>query len=571
MKNDLWFPVSLGATAGAVEAALRSGGSHGWSAGQSAAFVVLSVGLSVGVALGLAGVARVFAEPTSRRRAVAGALFGAVAAVAWRYEFALNERVVDPRVWAGVPAAFVAGAALGAVVAPRLSGPRLGVVTLIALGVAGFRSRQAHGLASSPDHPNVLVISLDTVRADHVGGKPTWVRLAAEGSHFTQAIAAAPITEPSHLAMFTGIAPFRSGLVSNGTHLGDRALVWKEFRAAGYVVGGFVAGFPLHGKYGWSQGTDVWDDDFGAWPGAQSLTWVKAWNQVALKEHAIRERSAAGVVKRAGAWLAAHRGERFFAFVHFYDAHGPYVSAMAEPPPTDGAALALPRYWPEAARAVTSVEWLKRAYDAEVATADAAMGQVIASLGDALDHTIVVVTADHGESLGEHGVLFDHGDDLYDPSLRVPLLVRWPGHVRAGASLDCQVGGVDLAPTLRELAGLPNAPGGDGISRAQELREGGCRAVPVVSSTTSGRFVEAPPVDHALRGLGTKLILKPSGAVEHYQLDTDPGELRSVSPPDGQVAAFLSLLAGGASVASPAADEETRRALEALGYVEVSP
>ena len=571
MKTDLWFAVSLGAAAGAVEAALRSAGSHGWAAAQSAAFVVLSVALSVGVALVLAGLARVSADPERRRRCVAGALVGAVAAVAWRYEFALNERSADPWVWAGVPAAFVVGAALGATVAPRLTVRGMGALTLIALVVAGLRSRPTHGLPASPDHPNVLVISLDTVRADHVTGKPTWDRLAAEGTQFTQAIAAAPITEPSHLAMFTGIAPFRSGLVSNGTHLGERALVWKDFRAAGYVVGGFVAGFPLHGKYGWSQGADVWDDDFGDWPGAQSLTWVKAWNQVALKEHAVRERSAAGVVRRAGAWLTAHRGERFFAFVHFYDAHGPYVSPMPESPPTDGAPLALPPYWPEDARAVTSVEWLKRAYEAEVATADAAMGQVLASLGAALDHTIIVVTADHGESLGEHGVLFDHGDDLYDPALRVPLLVRWPGHVRAGASLDCQVGGVDLAPTLRELAGLPNPSGVDGISRAQELWAGGCRAVPVVSSTTAGRFVEVPPVDHALRGLGTKLILKPSGAVEHYQLDADPGELRSVSPPDGQVAAFRTLLAAGASSSSPASDAETLRALEALGYVEESP
>jgi arylsulfatase A-like enzyme len=419
------------------------------------------------------------------------------------------------------------------------------------------------------------VVSLDTTRADAVAGLPVWSRLAREGTSFSQAIAAAPITEPSHLALFTGIAPFRSGIVSNGTVLGDRPLVWKDLQAAGWLTAGFVSGFPLHSRYGWAQGMSVYDDDFGAWPGAESLTLVKGWNQVAVKEHALRERDAGRVLTRAERWLRAHREETFFAFVHFYDAHGPYVSGengALGPPPTDGAPLALPPYWPAAHRRITSTDWLRRAYEGEVRTVDTAVGRLLDALGDRLDDTVVIVTADHGESLTEHGYLFDHGDDLYDPSLRVPLVVRWPGKVRAGAVVDCQVGGVDVAPTLRELVGLGEGPAGsDGVSRAAELRGEPCRDTPVVASTTAGRFVEKPPVDHALRGQGFKLIDHEAGVDEAFDLTADPGELAPLAPSaelDEQRAAFARVLQTGASPASPDLDAETRRALEQLGYVD---
>lgn len=581
MKNDLRFAVSVGAAAGAVEAALRSSGAHGWGAGQLSAFVVLSVALSAGLGAALALLAARFRSPQVRRAAVMSGLVGLFAAVSYRYEFVLNDFVRSPKVWAGVPAVFLLGAAAGGVAGRWLTARGLVAVTVISVGIAGVRAWPRSGPIAGSERPNVLVISMDTTRADHVVGKPTWDRLAREGTTFTQAIAAAPITEPSHLAMFTGVAPFRSGVVSNGTNLGERPLVWKDFSAAGYVTAGFVAGFPMHSKYGWDQGMSVWDDDFGLWPGAESLTLVKAWNQVALKEHALRERTADRVVSRAATWLGAHRDEQFFAFVHFYDAHGPYVSphnAAIGPAPTVGEPLALPAYWPAPARAITSESWLKQAYDAEVMTVDEAVGQVLAALGDRLDHTVVVVTADHGESLGEHGVLFDHGDDLYDPSLRVPLVVRWPGHVRAGVSLDCQVGGVDLAPTLRGLAGVAEPAGleMDGISRAQELTSGGCRPVSVVSSTTAGRFVERPPVDHALRNEGSKLILKEAGDVLEYDLVADPGELHNLAPitePTNVVAAFRLLLGRGTAGLSPTLDAETRKALELLGYIdpEVAP
>jgi hypothetical protein len=138
------------------------------------------------------------------------------------------------------------------------------------------------------------------------------------------------------------------------------------------------------------------DDDFGAVAGLQGLSVVKAWNQVAIKEHALRERTADRTLARAVPWIRAQGDRPFFAFVHFYDVHGPYdPHGKLGPAPTDGAPLDLPFYWPARDRAVTDVAWLEAAYDQEVAYVDGAVGQVLDALGPELDHTLLIVTADH--------------------------------------------------------------------------------------------------------------------------------------------------------------------------------
>ncbi len=567
MRSTLSFSVALGVAAGLAEVALRATPVRALDLPQVGAWALLSVGTALAVTLP--------ASLSRRRTVVSALLFGLVAAINYRYELVLNDFVRSPKVWAGMPALFVVGGMFGWVVAPLMSPRGLWAVGALAGLVAVVRSTPAGG--QRLDRPNVLVVSLDTTRPDVLADKPVYRRLAAEGTAFSQAVASAPITEPSHLAMFTGIAPYRSGIVSNGTDLGDRpALLWRTLQAEGYLTAGFVAGFPLHSKYGWAQGMDAWDDDFGAWPGAESLSLVKLFNQFAVKEHALRERPASRVVARGARWLRAHREETFFAFVHFYDPHGPYEApplpgAAPVEPPSEGTPLALPAYWPARHRSITSVDYLKAAYAAEVAYVDGAVGVLLEALGPSLDNTIVVVTADHGESLDEHGYLFDHGDDLYDPSLRVPLVVRFPGKVNAGQVVDCQVPGVDLAPTILELLGIDDGIGRDGTSRAPELVGAPCRDTPLVSSTTAGRFVADPPVDHALRGGGTKLVLKERGAAEFYDLAADPGELRNLWPSPASKAAealLATMLQNRGATVGPEMDDATRQALESLGYID---
>ncbi|HND31973.1 MAG TPA: sulfatase [Myxococcota bacterium] len=592
LATPLRYGLLLGATSGALEVGLRASPRQGLGSSELLRWWLCSVllGALFGLLLGLG-----FGKFRRAEGLIFGGLLAMQAGINYRFEWVLNNFLRDPRVWGGLLLIGALSVGISYILHPLLRRIPLffmGILGLFGLGLTLGRGGQP--AARPAAHFPVLVVSLDTVRFDHLSpygypaALPNLQRIADEGARFTQAIAAAPITEPSHLAMFTGIAPYRSGVVSNGTELGDRpALVWRDFAAAGWRTAGFVAGFPLHGKYGWDQGMQVWDDDFGAVAGLQSLSLVKVWNQVAVKEHALRERPYDRVLARALPFLQRHRDEDFFAFVHFYDAHGPYVSPYNGPLPTsDAPPLPLPAYWPPEHRRISDEKWLIQAYDNEIRSLDDAIGQLLTALGPRLDDTLLVITADHGESLTEHGYYFDHGDNLYDPSLRVPLLIRWPGKIAAGLRIDCQVGGVDLAPTLLEFAGLPDQHPRDGISRVPELRGEACRDRPALASTVSGRSWDPPPVDHALRSPGSKLIrseeplsqpergIAPLGEVKvsyhYFDLLADPGERseRAEDPRAADATMILdrSLEQGRAGIRLDM-DAETKAALQALGYL----
>jgi len=432
--------------------------------------------------------------------------------------------------------------------------------------------------------PNVVLVTLDTTRWDSLSihgdrnTTPNIAKLAQNGVVFDQAVATAPLTEPSHLAILTGNPPSVSGLVSNGTHIGDRPeLLSVVLQQAGYQTAGFVSGFPLHGRFGWKQGMDVFDDDFGRVAGLHRLSLVKAWDQVMLPTHALRERPGDGAMGRALEWLSNREESPFFLWVHLFDPHAPYEAPGRDfAPPTDGEALDLPFHWPEAYREITSTEWLTEAYMAEVRTTDQLVGQLLDALEDeGLEkQTVFVLTADHGESLTEHDYLFDHGDHLYDPSLRVPMVFHWPGHLDEGVRVSCQSSNMDITPTLLALLDIVDDHKRVGIDRSGELTGGGCVDTPVVSSTVAGRFVQDPPVDHSLRADGYKLIAhaatedKPAGT-ECYNLLSDPEEVNSLEPCLAGLESMLTTaVESGTKPISPEMDEETRLALEALGYVE---
>lgn len=199
------------------------------------------------------------------------------------------------------------------------------------------------------------------------------------------------------------------------------------------------------------------------------------------------------------------------------------------------------------------------------------MGALLDALGPALNRTVVVVTADHGETFREHAPIYDHGDTLYDEVLRVPLAVRYPPAATPGLIVGCQVGSVDIAPTVRELAGLGTVEHSDGISRVPELKGWPCRETPVVAATVASRFTRAPPVDYALRAGDSKLIVRARGNPEAYDLVEDPGETRNLAPgPESEgLAPVLRHMVGRVGPAhAPATDDETTAALEALGYLE---
>ncbi len=399
--------------------------------------------------------------------------------------------------------------------------------------------------------PNVLIITIDTLRADHVGAygyaparTPSLDRLAREGVRCTDAIAAAPITLPSHSSIFTGLYPPAHGVRDNGAYaLSGRAVTLAErLKAAGYRTQAIVSALVLNRRYNLGQGFDGYDDDL--------------WSEDQPELFMVRDRPAPRTAERATGWLQRWEKEPsrkpFFLWVHFYDPHQPYKAPAAEllrsPSP----------------------------YDAEIAVADQGVGKILAELErqGRLDDTLVVATADHGESLGEHGEK-THGVFLYDATLHVPLFLRWPGRLPAGKVYTGPVRSVDLMPTVLAALGLPGGSETQGKSLLPALRgEIAPPALPQYSESLLSEVGFGMAPLYGLRFQGMKWIRAPRPEV--YDLKRDPRELRNLYPQERRTGARLdreleTILADSRRRALPAApspmDRETLETLQALGYL----
>src|SRR5688572_9401655 len=401
----------------------------------------------------------------------------------------------------------------------------------------------------SPAGPvNVVLITLDTVRADHLGAygfpgakTPNLDALAASGARFDDAVSSSPITGPAHAGILTGRYPARFGVRDNATTpLPESAVTLAEMlRAGGYDTGGFIGAFILDRAYGFAQGFETFD----------GLTRVDSGNE------ANAERPASAVMDAALAWLSSRPADRpFFLWVHLYDPHLPYA-----PPPPYSEAFA------------------GRPYDGEIAYADAQIGRLIGTLQqrDGGDRTMIMALADHGESLGEHQES-DHGVFVYEPVIRVPWIVAGPG-VPGGTTIKEQVRAIDLTPTALNAAGVATPDGLDGVNLLPLLR-GETRTAPPTAYAESyyARFHYGWSELRAVRADGWKAIDAPRP--ELYNLKEDPGELRNLydtqrSMADRMIAEasrveqeFTRELTGGP--AAPAApDAETLQRLRSLGYV----
>ncbi len=395
--------------------------------------------------------------------------------------------------------------------------------------------------------PNVLLVTIDTLRADRVGcygyaaaETPVLDELAKGGVLLEDATVQVPQTRPSHASLLTGRWPFEHGIRDNYSPPLARTVptLATQLKAAGYRTAAFVASFVLSRASGLGRGFDRYGDPFsGARRGS------------ALYERP--ERRGSEVVDDALAWLGKPGAAPFFAWVHLYDPHAPYNA-----PAPFGARFA------------------KAPYDGEVAYADQQVGRLIAWL-DAKKlrgKTLVVVTSDHGEGLGDHGE-DEHMLLVYDSTLRVPLIASWPGTLGAGRRIAGQFRSVDLLPTVLELAGA--APlRTSGTSRAANLR-GGTR-IPDNESYAESlygsiHFGYAPL--RALRSESWKYIEAPRP--ELYNVRDDPAEQKDMTAVRGQVASRLeerlrtydSARTATAAAAKIAPDAGTLERLAALGYV----
>ena len=402
------------------------------------------------------------------------------------------------------------------------------------------------GRGSEVRDANLVLFTLDTVRADHLGcygdraAVTPWLdRLAAEGIRFAQASSPVPLTLPSHTSVLTGLLPPHHGVRNNGAGglPAGTATLATLLAGRGYRTGAFVGAFVLDRRFGLARGFDVYDDEIPRDPRAG----------VSLEA----ERPGREVVDRALAWLGRKDERPFFLWVHLYDAHAPYM-----PPPQ----------W--------AARHPGRPYDGEVSEVDEQVGRVLAALDrrGLAQRTVVAVAADHGEGLGEHGEL-THGLLLYEPTLHVPLLLRAPGRLRPRV-VETPVSLVDLAPTLAGLLGKAFAKSSrDGRDLSAALLDGGEPAAAELYAETRYPAIFGWSPLAALRRRDLKFISGPQD--ELYDLRRDPREsanLMAQGPRAEAARGFAARLAEieAGAVAAPrrsAPDAETRARLASLGYV----
>ena len=405
--------------------------------------------------------------------------------------------------------------------------------------------------ASASGH-NLLLVTLDTVRADRLGvyghvraETPALDRLARSGARFEMAISAVPLTLPSHATLLSGWLPPRHGLRNNGAGKFPESLETLATRlaTAGYRTAAFIGAFVLDRRFGLSRGFDQYDDEID--------------RDVTRSAGLGAERSGSIVVDRALAWLAGldpKEARPFFIWVHLYDAHAPYAA-------------------PEPFRTRHADD----PYNGEIAFVDAQVARLLDALdsGGRSQRTVVAVVADHGEALGEHGEL-THGLLLYDASLRVPFIARAPGVVRAGAVVRTPVGLADVGPTLAALLEQPlRTVGLDGRDLSAALRSGQEPAVRDLYAETEypGTFAWSDLA--ALRRGNLKYIAAPTP--ELYDLEQDPTEQFNLAAAPQRRAAFeghiaelgrslAAMRAVAPAVERPGMDAETRERLASLGY-----
>jgi len=406
------------------------------------------------------------------------------------------------------------------------------VASTLLVACGGARSTE-----ESPGAPRVAVlITIDTLRADRVGVynperqlTPALDRLASEGVRFDAAVAQAPLTLPSHATILTGLRPPAHGVRTNdGFRLPpDVATLSESLREAGYRTAAFVGAYPVRRSTGLARGFEYYDDAF---------------------LDARTERPATEVVDAATGWLRQNPRERVFVWLHLFDPHTPY-SAPAEHA----------RRHPVAP------------YDAEVSYADEQVGRFIDALRSfgAYDDALIIVTADHGESLGEHGER-THGTFLYDATIRVPLIIRMPGLAPRVVAAPVEL--TDLAPTIADATGA-RLRLSDGITLQPLLRgRPGDEERAAYTETFYQHVLLGWSPLRAVRTSRWKFIEAPTP--ELYDLAQDRAETHNLAMTRTSMAAGLGSAlppfvpagsrAGGAAASPGRTDAEER--LRSLGY-----
>ncbi|HEY7696802.1 MAG TPA: sulfatase, partial [Vicinamibacteria bacterium] len=355
------------------------------------------------------------------------------------------------------------------------------------------------GCHRRPEPPrNLVLVTIDTLRADRLGcygakdvATPKLDRIAQEGARAVRATAHVPLTRPSHTSLLTGMLPTQHGIRDNisPARLPEVPTLATVTKAAGFRTAAFVSSIVLAGGDGLERGFDLYSDEIRSEASSEDLPFL---NEL--------QRPGDQTLAEAVSWIESNRDARLFAWIHLYEPHEPY-----EPP--------------EPYR----TRYAERPYDGEVAWSDELVGrldQALEKLGLRED-TLLVVTSDHGEGLGEHRETL-HGFFVYQTTLSVPLLMRGPG-VAPGTRIESLVQTVDLFPTLVEMLGLepPSNSEVSGVSLAAALRGEPYRNEPVAYAESLVPLMHFGWSDlRSIRRGKWKYIQAPKP--ELYDLDADP-------------------------------------------------
>lgn len=382
----------------------------------------------------------------------------------------------------------------------------------------------------------VILISVDTLRADHLScygyrrvQTPHIDSLASGGTLFSQIDSQIPLTLPSHTTLLTSTYPFVSKVEENGSLVppGTTTLA-SVLKAHGYKTAAFIGSIALDRRYGLDQGFDFYDSPFNSLGGPQNPYSSRV------------TRNANLVIRAARQWVDRNRDQPFFAFIHLYDLHLPYE---------------LPGYSP--------VQPSMAGYDAELEYVDAAIGRFIDVLSreGLWRKAIVVLLADHGESLGEHGES-GHGYFIYESTIHVPLLIHWPEGQSGRPGRVNEPGGlIDVAPTILEALRIRQPESFQGKSLFAGAR-------PVLSESVYARDAFGWAGLRSIRTGGKKYIQAPKA--ELYDLTSDSKELRNIVATDsgdaGALKQRLNRMAPGSGARRESASAG-QQALRSLGYI----
>jgi arylsulfatase A-like enzyme len=373
------------------------------------------------------------------------------------------------------------------------------ILLLLNLGCAKSpEERRLERIRSGEEQLNVILISIDTLRADALGcysgeiaETPNIDKLAAGGVLFTGCKTPTPLTLPSHTTMLTGTFPLYHGVhVNDVTVPAELVFLPEVLRDNGYRTAGIIGGFPLDDVFGFDQGFDYYDDEFIVGSGSSLTGFEKPANQV---------------IARAEAWVEENRDGEFFLFLHCYDPHLLYSP-------------------PERFRK----EYRDEPYYGEVAFVDSVLGKLIPMLerNGLADRTLIILTADHGESLEEHGEPA-HGFFLYEATQHVPLIMYCPGLVPAGKRVEGPVRLADICPTVLDILGIKSPESVQGETLVPLVFGDGKANLPVYEECYYGAEMFGWARVHALEKDGWKYIDAPE--TELYCLSEDPKELNNLA------------------------------------------